>query len=70
MKGKFVEFKQDVVGDDGYTYYTGIKYGIQDEDNDVFYLVGKKKNSINKFIKQDIKSIGIFGTVVKEFFRK
>ena len=67
---RFIQFDEDVVGNDGHTYYKKVKYGIQKEDDKSVYLIGKNKNSINKLIKSNIKNISKINSIEKDSYRK
>lgn len=65
--GKYIMFKKNQIGDDGYLYIRGVKYKIKKDDIDSFYVTGTKGHS-NRFIKAQINAKCEIGNINKDYW--
>ena len=62
---KYIMFLQFMKGSDGSKYIQNVKYKLQKETSDAVYLVGKKKNWLNKFAKSNLNNRFIIGDIIR-----
>jgi hypothetical protein len=52
-------------GRDGYKYIQNVKYRIQKESLTAFYLMGKDRKFLNRFLKSKLKERFITGDIIR-----
>lgn len=62
---KYIVFQEKQLGKDGCVYIKNIKYRIQKEIPNAFFLAGCSKGSTNMFLKSQLKNKFIVGNIFK-----
>jgi len=66
MNEKYIMFSRSKKGRDGYRYIANVKYKIQKETGGAFYLAGKVKKKLNRFIKAVLGELYVVGDIVND----
>ena len=64
---KYIMFFQFMKGSDGSKYIQNVKYKLQKETPDAFFLAGKKKNWLNKFTKASLRNKFAVGEIARNW---
>ena len=51
---KYIMFLSTTKGNDGYSYIGNVKYKVQKETANAFYLAGMVKKKLNRFVKASL----------------